>query len=66
MKLKIFIAYLSFYGKMYLIIQKEWRMHNNMLQIKGISKTYKTGDMVQKALNNVSLNLRDNEFVAIY
>ncbi len=65
MKFKIFIAYLSFYGKMYLIIQKEWRMHNNMLQIKGISKTYKTGDMVQKALNNVSLNLRDNEFVAI-
>lgn len=36
-----------------------------MLQIKNISKTYKTGDLIQKALNNVSLNLRDNEFVAI-
>ena len=36
-----------------------------MLQIKNISKTYKTGDLVQKALDNVSLNLRDNEFVSI-
>lgn len=36
-----------------------------MLQIKNISKTYKTGDLIQKALDNVSLNLRDNEFVAI-
>ena len=36
-----------------------------MLQIKNISKKYKTGDLVQTALNGVSLNLRDNEFVAI-
>ena len=36
-----------------------------MLQIQGISKQYKTGDFVQRALNNVSLNLRDSEFVAI-
>ena len=36
-----------------------------MLQIKNISKTYKTGDLVQVALDDVSLNLRDNEFVAI-
>ena len=36
-----------------------------MLQIKQICKQYKTGDLVQNALNNVSLNLRDNEFVAI-
>lgn len=36
-----------------------------MLQIKNISKKYKTGDLVQTALNDVSLNLRDNEFVAI-
>ncbi|MBM6698783.1 ATP-binding cassette domain-containing protein [Bifidobacterium pullorum subsp. saeculare] len=36
-----------------------------MLQIKGISKQYKTGDFVQQALDDVSLNLRDNEFVAI-
>ncbi len=36
-----------------------------MLQIKNISKRYKTGDLVQIALNNVSLNFRDNEFVSI-
>ncbi len=36
-----------------------------MLQIKGISKQYKTGDLIQIALNNVSLNFRDNEFVSI-
>lgn len=36
-----------------------------MLQIKNISKKYKTGDLIQTALNDVSLNLRDNEFVAI-
>ena len=36
-----------------------------MLQIKNICKEYKTGGLVQKALDNVSLNLRDNEFVSI-
>ena len=36
-----------------------------MLQIKNIFKQYKTGNLVQKALDDVSLNLRDNEFVAI-
>ena len=36
-----------------------------MLQIKHISKQYKTGDLIQNALNDVSLNLRDNEFVSI-
>ena len=36
-----------------------------MLQIKNIHKEYKTGSLVQKALDGVSLNLRDNEFVAI-
>ena len=36
-----------------------------MLQIKNIFKEYKTGNLVQKALDDVSLNLRDNEFVAI-
>lgn len=36
-----------------------------MLQVKNICKEYKTGSLVQKALDNVSLNLRDNEFVAI-
>ena len=36
-----------------------------MLKIKNIFKTYKTGSLVQEALNDVSLNLRDNEFVAI-
>ena len=36
-----------------------------MLQIKDICKEYRTGSLVQKALDKVSLNLRDNEFVAI-
>lgn len=36
-----------------------------MLQIKNISKQYRTGDLVQQALDNVSLTLRDNEFVSI-
>ncbi|MDO4459501.1 MAG: ABC transporter ATP-binding protein/permease [Clostridia bacterium] len=36
-----------------------------MLEIKSVSKKYKTGDLVQQALNDVSLNLRDNEFVSI-
>ena len=36
-----------------------------MLQIQNISKQYKTGDLVQIALDNVSLNFRNNEFVSI-
>ena len=36
-----------------------------MLQIQSICKEYRTGTLVQKALDQVSLNLRDNEFVAI-
>ena len=36
-----------------------------MLQIRDIRKEYKTGSLVQKALDGVSLSLRDNEFVAI-
>lgn len=36
-----------------------------MLQIKNISKQYKTGELIQNALNDVSLNFRDNEFVSI-
>ena len=36
-----------------------------MLQIKNISKTYKTGSLTQRALSDVSLSLRDSEFVAI-
>lgn len=36
-----------------------------MLQIVDVTKQYHTGDLVQTALDHVSLNLRDNEFVAI-
>lgn len=36
-----------------------------MLQIKNVNKQYKTGDLIQTALGDVSLNLRNNEFVAI-
>lgn len=36
-----------------------------MLQVKEICKKYQTGSFIQQALDHVSLNLRDNEFVAI-
>lgn len=36
-----------------------------MLQIKDIHKEYRTGNLVQRALDGVSLSFRDNEFVAI-
>ena len=36
-----------------------------MLQIKNVSKRYKTGELVQMALDDVSLNLRDSEFISI-
>ena len=36
-----------------------------MLQLKNICKKYVTGGFTQTALDDVSLNLRDNEFVAI-
>lgn len=41
------------------------RKGSHMLQLNHIKKEYKTGNLVQKALDDVSLNLRDNEFVAI-
>ena len=36
-----------------------------MLQLIDISKQYKTGELVQVALNGVSFSLRDNEFVSV-
>lgn len=36
-----------------------------MLKLEQIVKSYKTGDFVQTALNKVSLNFRESEFVAI-
>ena len=36
-----------------------------MLQLKDISKTYVTGELTQTALDKVSLNFRDCEFVSI-
>ena len=36
-----------------------------MLELKNINKSYKTGDFVQHALNDVSLKFRKCEFVAI-
>ncbi len=38
---------------------------NPLLSIKNIKKKYVTGELTQTALDNVSLNFRDNEFVAI-
>lgn len=36
-----------------------------MLKLKNIKKSYKTGDFVQKALNDVSITFRKNEFVSV-
>lgn len=36
-----------------------------MLEIKNISKVYQTGDFTQKALDNVSIKFRKQEFVSI-
>ncbi len=36
-----------------------------MLQVKNISKKYTVGELTQTALNDVSLSLRDSEFVSI-
>ena len=36
-----------------------------MLELKNICKSYKTGDYYQKALHNINLKFRENEFVAI-
>jgi len=36
-----------------------------MLEIRKISKIYKTGNFKQKALNDISINFRKNEFVSI-
>ncbi len=36
-----------------------------MLQIKNVNKQYKTGELVQQALDDITLNLRENEFVAV-
>lgn len=36
-----------------------------MLQLRGIKKSYKTGDFVQHALKGIDVQFRENEFVAI-
>ncbi len=36
-----------------------------MLELKNITKVYKTANITQKALNKVSIKFRDNEFVSI-
>ena len=36
-----------------------------MLELKKITKKYKTGDLVQLALDNISLKFRESEFVSI-
>ena len=36
-----------------------------MLQLNNVTKSYTTGDLTQQALDDVSIEFRDNEFVAI-
>lgn len=44
---------------------KEKKGSDFLLQTKDIVKRYQTGDLVQTALDHVSLSFRDNEFVAV-
>ena len=44
---------------------KQERYGQNMIQLKDITKTYVTGDFKQVALDKVTLNFRESEFVAI-
>ena len=36
-----------------------------MLELKNVTKIYKTNSLVQKALDNISINFRENEFAFI-
>ncbi len=36
-----------------------------MIEIQGITKSYKTGDFVQRALDGISITFRESEFVAV-
>ena len=36
-----------------------------MLELKNVTKIYKTGNFTQKALDNISISFRNNEFVSI-
>lgn len=38
---------------------------DNLIEIEGISKIYEIGNQVVKALNEVSLNIKTNEYVAL-
>ncbi len=38
---------------------------DKVLEIRDVTKIYKTGDFTQKALDNVSLNFRECEFASI-
>ncbi len=51
--------------QLYHIVNEKVKRGLVMLQIKEISKSYTTGEFTQKALDNVSVNFRKNEFVAI-
>ncbi len=60
----------DFYGEydiiyLFLVRLKNGKGDDVLLSIQNISKEYVTGDLVQTALDDVSLNFRDNEFVAI-
>ena len=40
-------------------------MEASMLELRNISKQYKTGELVQRALDDVSIAFRESEFVAV-
>jgi len=50
---------------LYSILKPKNERKGTMLELRNISKTYKTGEFTQVALGGVNLKFREKEFVAI-
>ena len=46
-------------------VRRDLKRAKKMIEVKNITKTYKTGDLEFQALSNVSFSIADGEFVAI-
>ena len=52
-------------GLILIIKREENRMSDIVIETKGVSKIYQTGEMVVKAVDTVSMKIRKGEFVAL-